>query len=164
MTQAYSDPSRESDPHALPDIEVFELTAHEVAESVTDPTGQTWYEDGTGMENADIVAWLPLPYGPWTAQGYWTNEHGNTVGAYQVPVQPPPPVWQPDPALVTFYEDWETAAAWCGAQYARAKSPDDAARAAAYARSVIAACDLWLPYLGKPGHMAPPVLPEVPHA
>jgi hypothetical protein len=31
MTQAYSDPSRESDPHALPNIEVFQLTAHEVA-------------------------------------------------------------------------------------------------------------------------------------
>jgi hypothetical protein len=32
MAQAYSNPSRESDPHALPDIEVFELTAREVAE------------------------------------------------------------------------------------------------------------------------------------
>ena len=32
MTQAYSDPSRESDPHALPDIEVFQLTAQETAE------------------------------------------------------------------------------------------------------------------------------------
>ena len=31
MTQAYSDPLRESDPYALPDIEIFELTAHEVA-------------------------------------------------------------------------------------------------------------------------------------
>lgn len=31
MTQAYSDPTRESDPHALPDIEVFQLTATEVA-------------------------------------------------------------------------------------------------------------------------------------
>jgi hypothetical protein len=31
--QAYSDPSRESDPHALPDVEVFQLTAEEVAES-----------------------------------------------------------------------------------------------------------------------------------
>ena len=30
--QAYSDTSRESDPHALPDVEVFELTAQEVAE------------------------------------------------------------------------------------------------------------------------------------
>ena len=30
--QAYSDPSRESDPHALPDVEVFQLTAREVAE------------------------------------------------------------------------------------------------------------------------------------
>ena len=33
MSQAYSDPSRESDPHALPDVEVFQLTAAEVAES-----------------------------------------------------------------------------------------------------------------------------------
>jgi hypothetical protein len=33
MTQAYSDPSRETDPpHALPDIEVFELTPDEVAQ------------------------------------------------------------------------------------------------------------------------------------
>ena len=30
--QAYSDPSRENDPYALPDVEVFELTAAEVAE------------------------------------------------------------------------------------------------------------------------------------
>jgi hypothetical protein len=32
MTQHYSNPERESDPHALPDLEVFELTAAEVAE------------------------------------------------------------------------------------------------------------------------------------
>jgi hypothetical protein len=32
MSQAYSDPSRENDAYALPDIEVFELTAREVAE------------------------------------------------------------------------------------------------------------------------------------
>ena len=31
--QAYSDPKRESDPYALPDIEVFEMTAEEAAES-----------------------------------------------------------------------------------------------------------------------------------
>ena len=29
--QAYSNPERENDPHALPDVEVFQLTAHEVA-------------------------------------------------------------------------------------------------------------------------------------
>ena len=33
MPQAYSNPERESDPHALPDLEVFEMTATEVAES-----------------------------------------------------------------------------------------------------------------------------------
>jgi hypothetical protein len=32
MAQAYSNPDRESDPHALPDIEVFQLTAREAAE------------------------------------------------------------------------------------------------------------------------------------
>ena len=32
MTQAYSDPERESDPYALPDVEVFQLTAEEVVE------------------------------------------------------------------------------------------------------------------------------------
>ena len=31
--QAYSDPTRETDPHALPDLEIFQLTAFEVAES-----------------------------------------------------------------------------------------------------------------------------------
>ena len=32
MTQAYSNPKRADDPHALPDIEVFQLTAREAAE------------------------------------------------------------------------------------------------------------------------------------
>ena len=31
MSQHYSDPSRERDPHALPDVEVFQLTAQECA-------------------------------------------------------------------------------------------------------------------------------------
>ena len=32
MTQAYSDPSREAEPHALPDLEIFELTEFDLAE------------------------------------------------------------------------------------------------------------------------------------
>lgn len=32
MSQHYSDPKRESDPYALPDVEVFQLTAREAAE------------------------------------------------------------------------------------------------------------------------------------
>ena len=32
MSQEYSDPARAGDPHALPDIEIFQLTATEVAE------------------------------------------------------------------------------------------------------------------------------------
>ena len=36
MPQAYSNPSRESDPHALPDLEISQLTAREVAEMDSD--------------------------------------------------------------------------------------------------------------------------------
>ena len=34
--QAYSNPKRESDPHSLPDIEVFELTAEEAVQQDED--------------------------------------------------------------------------------------------------------------------------------
>lgn len=36
MSQAYSNPDRESDEHALPDLEIFQLTAREVAEQDED--------------------------------------------------------------------------------------------------------------------------------
>lgn len=36
MAQHYSDPEREHDKWALPDIETFQLTAHEVAEGMED--------------------------------------------------------------------------------------------------------------------------------
>ena len=42
--QLYSDPSRENDPHALPDVEVFELShaeAEELAQEELDP-GTYW--------------------------------------------------------------------------------------------------------------------------
>jgi hypothetical protein len=32
MSQHYSNPQREADPHALPDLEIFQFTAREVAE------------------------------------------------------------------------------------------------------------------------------------
>ena len=36
MSQHYSNPERESDPHTLPDIQIFELTAREAAEQDED--------------------------------------------------------------------------------------------------------------------------------
>lgn len=36
MMQAYSDPERENDPHSLPDVEVFELTADEAVQQDED--------------------------------------------------------------------------------------------------------------------------------
>jgi len=44
MAQAYSDPKRESDPHALPDVEVFYVSAEEFACA----------ENGTWMAEATI--------------------------------------------------------------------------------------------------------------
>lgn len=38
MSQHYSDPARESDEHALPDLEIFELTAIECAERIDEDT------------------------------------------------------------------------------------------------------------------------------
>jgi hypothetical protein len=84
------------------------VLAHEVAEACTDAIpGQGWYNDQTGMENADEWAW-PSPlrsYGPWKVQGYQVNGIGEDFGPYTVPPVPvpvpnpqPPPV--PNPRAV----------------------------------------------------------------
>lgn len=63
--------------------------AHELAEAVTDKVpGQGWVADD-GEENGDLEAWLFFGWGPpddpsrYTVQGYYTNERGNTVGAWR---------------------------------------------------------------------------------
>ena len=63
--------------------------AHELAEAVTDKVpGQGWVADD-GEENGDLEAWIFFGWGPpedasrYTVQGYYTNERGNTVGAWR---------------------------------------------------------------------------------
>jgi hypothetical protein len=63
--------------------------AHELAESATDKVpGQGWVADD-GEENGDLEAWVLFGWGPpedpnrYTIQGYYTNERGNTVGAWR---------------------------------------------------------------------------------
>lgn len=41
MAQHYSQPSREDDPHALPDVEIFYVTAQEFCDALAD----TWHAD-----------------------------------------------------------------------------------------------------------------------
>jgi len=65
MTQVYSDPSRASDPHALPDVEVFELTAHEVAASAIRVTASKQHK-------RDEAAWCKLAIGNIRAGRYET--------------------------------------------------------------------------------------------
>ncbi len=49
MTQVYSDPTRESDPYALPDVEVFYLDKH---------TAEHFF-DGVGTDpiEANLIGW-----------------------------------------------------------------------------------------------------------
>jgi hypothetical protein len=63
--------------------------AHELAEASTDKVpGQGWVGDD-GEENGDLEAWVLFGWGPagdpqrYTVQGYYTNERGNTVGAWR---------------------------------------------------------------------------------
>jgi hypothetical protein len=62
--------------------------AHELAEASTDKVpGKGWMADD-GEENGDLEAWILFGWGPpsdpqrYTVQGYYTNERGNTVGAW----------------------------------------------------------------------------------
>jgi hypothetical protein len=62
--------------------------AHELAEAATDKVpGQGWVADD-GEENGDLEAWILFGWGPpadpkrYTVQGYYTNQQGNTVGAW----------------------------------------------------------------------------------
>jgi hypothetical protein len=63
--------------------------AHELAEACTDKVpGKGWVADD-GEENGDLEAWILFGWGPpsnpnlYTVQGYYTNERGNTVGAWR---------------------------------------------------------------------------------
>lgn len=65
---------------------------HELAEACTDKVpGNGWVADD-GEENGDLEAWILFGWGPpsdpkrYTIQGYYTNERGNTVGAWTGPV------------------------------------------------------------------------------
>ena len=53
MTQIYSDPSRESEPHALPDVEIFYLSREEVVQSRT-ITCDLWFD--TDNPNG-VIGW-----------------------------------------------------------------------------------------------------------
>jgi hypothetical protein len=63
--------------------------AHELAEACTDKVpGKGWVADD-GSENGDLEAWIFFPWGPpddpnrYNVQGYYTNERGNTIGAWR---------------------------------------------------------------------------------
>jgi hypothetical protein len=69
--------------------------AHELAEACTDKVpGKGWVADD-GQENGDLEAWILFGWGPpskpslYTVQGYYTNERGNTLGAWRNTIAAP---------------------------------------------------------------------------
>ncbi len=77
------------------------IQAHELGEWRSDPDGNGWYNDQTGMENGDECAWQLIPWGPagkgWAVQPLAVNGTCHT-GPY-VPPGPPPPPPPPPPVL-----------------------------------------------------------------
>jgi hypothetical protein len=57
MTQAYSDPTRENDPHSLPDIETFFVSEEEAAENRNKVNNE--HESDEGMILSSGWCWWP---------------------------------------------------------------------------------------------------------
>lgn len=74
MSQHYSDPSRESEPTALPDIEVFQLTAEEIVcmdeDLMWDALKQFPLANMNSREREKAVAWAVEESGA-VAGWYW---------------------------------------------------------------------------------------------
>lgn len=83
-------PAPESPDGGERDLDMFTATyAHGLAEACTDKIpGKGWVDD-EGNENGDLEAWILMPWGPpsepkrYVVQGYYTNERGNTIGAWR---------------------------------------------------------------------------------
>jgi hypothetical protein len=83
-------PSPECDECGSSDLSKFTAVyAHELAEACTDKVPGKGWISADGMENGDLEAWLLYPWGPpsdskrFAVQGYYTNERGNTIGAWR---------------------------------------------------------------------------------
>lgn len=63
MTQAYSDPARESDPYALPDVEIFKLPdyAPDMLSEEGEPLPAGWYWWSCAYPYYKIAVWNKLP-------------------------------------------------------------------------------------------------------
>lgn len=63
--------------------------AHELAEAATDKIPGKGWVAADGQENGDLEAWILFGWGPpsdpkrFIVQGYYTNQQGNTVGAWR---------------------------------------------------------------------------------
>ncbi len=56
--QAYSDPGRDTDPHALPDLEVFYMSNQEIRDAGSD---SCWYDDDGEPLDKGWYDWFCFP-------------------------------------------------------------------------------------------------------
>lgn len=79
------------------------IQAHEIAEWITDPDGNAWF-DANGWENADKCAWQRVAWGPsgkgWVVQPYAMQDGSCFTGPYVESSPPPPPPPPPAPKSV----------------------------------------------------------------
>lgn len=52
------------------------VSSHELAEAITDPDGNGWYDDGSGDEVGDICAGSTTRLGDYLVQNLWSNARG----------------------------------------------------------------------------------------
>ena len=109
---------------------------HEIVETVSDPFGSGYFNDQTGMENADEGAWHKIdgtpglqPWGPYLLQPFADLAGNLVIGPYTPPQQQPSPVDE-------FYAWWGPAGDWTAAH----KSLDEL-------KLMLSEGQLWLPYL-----------------
>ena len=83
MTYKYIDAKRESDPHALPDVEVFELVRPEEFELEEFPDGKTWLEPGWYYRYG-MPGYLPDsdPFGPFDTEEEALEDAREYSGVY----------------------------------------------------------------------------------
>jgi len=75
MAQHYSDPERERDTWSLPDVETFQLTAHEVAETMEDEIYQGLKQfplaTMNSREREKLLDWIVEEYSVRGGWFYW---------------------------------------------------------------------------------------------
>lgn len=128
------------------------VEAHEIAETASDPRGQGWFNDSTGMENGDECAWIPKQFNGYVVQGYAAPVNGvwqNAMGAYAPAVKPPVPQPKPKPDAFKAFLDLFLK----NVQWEDDNEPANPTAAIQNFEQMIALAQRWVVYLKSKGNV-----------